>query len=308
MTWDYVLMNPPYGSVGGDTLHLKFTNMVYDKFNKKMIIIMPFGFVTKDTRSFKKYQEKFAPKLQYVKEIDSSIFDGTGMANIAIYEFTNNETDTTIIEDISGNKTKKSDLSKFVWFTYYEQQIVKYLENQNHIEVYFGWGGYDRHWRTYKQNANTNEFRTWLDNNIKKALKPIKEKHADKFYLLTNNVNGSMNAKYMTSKCGQIIHGYDKLFDYFRTVKPGYYILIINSELEAKNLKDALNRPLLRLILLRTQIDRQIYIKKTYKYIPDIDWEDDKVKTDEGILELCGCPKDKCKEYADYCKNIFHEN
>ena len=36
--------------------------------------------------------------------------------------------------------------------------------------------------------------------------------------------------------------------------------------------------------------------------IPDINWEDDRVKTDEGLLEVCGCPKDKAKEYAEYCK------
>lgn len=41
--------------------------------------------------------------------------------------------------------------------------------------------------------------------------------------------------------------------------------------------------------------------------IPDINWEDDRVKTDEGLLEVCGCPKDKCKEYANYCKKIIAE-
>ena len=28
--FDIVLMNPPYGSVGGDTLHLKFVNKCLD--------------------------------------------------------------------------------------------------------------------------------------------------------------------------------------------------------------------------------------------------------------------------------------
>ena len=41
--------------------------------------------------------------------------------------------------------------------------------------------------------------------------------------------------------------------------------------------------------------------------IPDINWEDDRVKTDEGLLEVCGCPKDKAKEYAEYCKKIIAE-
>ena len=102
MKFDYIVGNPPFGSVGGDTLHLKCLDMVYDKFIKKMLIIMPWGFVTKDTRSFKKYQIKFAPKLQHVKEIAGNNFEGTCMSSAAIYEFTNEETKTTILEDING--------------------------------------------------------------------------------------------------------------------------------------------------------------------------------------------------------------
>ena len=97
MKFDYIVGNPPFGSVGGDTLHLKCLDMVYDQFITKMLIIMPWGFVTKDTRSFKKYQIKFAPKLQYVKEVLSSNFEGTSMFSTAIYEFYNNISKTTII-------------------------------------------------------------------------------------------------------------------------------------------------------------------------------------------------------------------
>ena len=111
MKFDYIVGNPPFGSTGGDTLHLKCLDIVYDKFIKKMLIIMPWVFVTKDTKSFKKYQIKFAPKLQYVKEIAGNNFEGTCMASAAIYEFNNEETKTTIIEDLSGNKTEKSDLT-----------------------------------------------------------------------------------------------------------------------------------------------------------------------------------------------------
>ena len=63
----------------------------------------------------------------------------------------------------------------------------------------------------------------------------------------------------------------------------------------------------MRFLLYRLQQDQRMTVKKCYKYVPNIDWSDDKVKTDEGLLEICGCPKDKCKEYADYCKNIIDE-
>ena len=48
-------------------------------------------------------------------------------------------------------------------------------------------------------------------------------------------------------------------------------------------------------------------VTRVYKYIPAINWEDSRVITDEGLLEVCGCPKDKCKEYADYCRKIIEE-
>ena len=42
-----------------------------------------------------------------------------------------------------------------------------------------------------------------------------------------------------------------------------------------------------------------------FQYIPDINWEDPLVSTEEGILEVCKCWKNKCKEYAEYCKNYM---
>ena len=75
----------------------------------------------------------------------------------------------------------------------------------------------------------------------------------------------------------------------------------------AENCKDALCRPLMRFCLYKTQYTKLIGIKNNYKYIPKIDWSDDRVKTDEGLLEVCGCPKDKCKEYTDYCKKIIEQ-
>ena len=63
----------------------------------------------------------------------------------------------------------------------------------------------------------------------------------------------------------------------------------------------------LRFILYRLQDNQRMTVNKCYRIPGDIDWSDDRVKTDEGLLEVCGCPKDKCKEYADYCKKIIEE-
>ena len=305
--FDYIIGNPPFGSVGGDTLHLKCLDMVYDKFTKKMLIIMPWGFVTKDTRSFKKYQIKFAPKLQYVKEIAGNNFEGTCMPSAAIYEFTNEENEITILEDLSGNKIEKSDLTNISLFTPYEEEIIKYLETINPIKVCYTGGGYDRYWKIIKNKLNESDFYNWRKTNIDKLVKNIKANYYNNSYLITNCDNGARNGNYMTSKTGLIINGFENLYKWSFTIKSAYRVVIFNSEKSAYNCKLALERSLFRFILYKTQIDQHIYDKKTYKYIPAINWEDEHCLTDEGLLEMCGCPKDKAKEYAEYVNNYVEE-
>lgn len=57
------------------------------------------------------------------------------MPSAAIYEFTNKETKTTILEDLSGNKTEKSDLTNVSLFTSYEEEIIKYLESKGQQKI-----------------------------------------------------------------------------------------------------------------------------------------------------------------------------
>lgn len=306
LKFDYVVGNPPFGSVGGDTLHLKCLDLVYDKFIKKMLIIMPWGFVTKDTRSFKKYQIKFAPKLQYVKEIAGNNFEGTAMPSAAIYEFINEETETTILEDLSGNKTEKSDLTNVSLFTPYEEEIVKYLENQG--QQLIKWAGGHNH--CTKRSLNKEGI--FDENQINKLINETIIKHSQHLYqynsktfLMVNVANGGMNGTYISSKAGLIFDKLDDLINLFieRSNSTGYNVGIFSSIKEAEHCKIALQNPLLRFTCFKTQNDQNMAIPKVYKYIPAIDWEDERCLTDEGLLEMCGCPKDKVKEYAEYVKN-----
>lgn len=295
MKFDYIVGNPPFGSVGGDTLHLKCLDMVYDKFIKKMLIIMPWGFATKDTRSFNKYQIKFAPKLQYVKEIAGNNFKGTCMASAAIYEFTNEETKTTILEDLSGNKTEKSDLTNISLFTPYEEEIIKYLESQGQQKII----------------GDTGRLNCWKKSNNIKELIDISLKNIDfnKFGLLVNRTNGNVNGRFLNSNNGLILHTYDDYFNFFINHKTssGYNTLLFNSIKCANYCKIALQNPLLRFTCYKLQDSVAMVAKRVYKYIPAIDWEDERCLTDEGLLEMCGCPKDKAKEYAEYVKNYVEE-
>lgn len=310
MKFDYIVGNPPFGSVGGDTLHLKCLDLVYDKFIKKMLIIMPWGFVTKDTRSFKKYQIKFAPKLQYVKEILGNNFEGTNMPSAAIYEFTNEENEMTILEDLSGNKTEKTDLTNISLFTPYEKEIIKYLENQGQ-QLIKCTGGHD-----HCTKRSLNKEGIFDENQIKKLINETIIKHSQHLYqynsktfLMVNIANGGMNGSFISSKNGLIFNHINDLINLFieRSNSTGYTIVILNSKQSAENCKIALQNPLLRFTCYKTQIDQNMTINKVYKYVPAIDWEDERCLTDEGLLEICGCPKDKAKEYAEYVKNYVEE-
>ena len=306
MKFDYIVGNPPFGSVGGDTLHLKCLDMVYDKFIKKMLIIMPWGFVTKDTRSFKKYQIKFAPKLQYVKEIAGNNFEGTCMPSAAIYEFTNEETESTILEDLSGNKSEKSDLTNISLFTTYEEEIIKYLESKG-SQLTINTGNVDKR-KKELVGMTDNECYKYLLNKLINNCLSLKENLANLYNsgIICSRANGGMNGKYFSSQSGQVYNTYNDFEKYFidKFASIGYAVILHKSNKAAENCKVALQNSLLRFILYKTQIDQNIYITH-YKYVPAIDWEDERCLSDEGLLEMCGCPKDKAKEYAEYCKKII---
>lgn len=307
MKFDYIIGNPPFGSVGGDTLHLKCLDMVYDKFTKKMLIIMPWGFVTKDTRSFKKYQIKFAPKLQYVKEIAGNNFEGTAMFSAAIYEFTNEETETTILEDLSGNKVEKSDLTNVSKFTPYEEEIIKYLESQG-SQLTISTGNVGKRKKELIGMTNEESYKYLLNKLINNCSNLKENLLIYNSGIICSRANGGMNGKYFSSQSGQIYNTYNDFEKYFidKFVSIGYAVILHKSNKCAEHCKIALQNSLLRFILFKTQKDQNIYVSH-YKYVPAIDWEDERCLTDEGLLEICGCPKEKAKEYAEYVKNYVEE-
>lgn len=82
--------------------------------------------------------------------------------------------------------------------------------------------------------------------------------------------------------------------------------MLFKSVKAAENCRIALRNPLLRFTIYRLQDDRHM-CPRVYRCVPAIDWEDDRVRTDEGLLEVCGCPADKCLEYAGYCRGIIEK-
>ena len=299
-------MNPPYGSVGGDTIHLKFVNKCLD-FASTQVVVMPFKFVTKIYhKPAKKFKEKFSPYLSEVEEIDSKCFIGTAMYNVGIYVF-GDETQNIDIKYVnSQNETLPSLLDKSE-FTVYEKEIISYLDNQGPQEIV--WAGGNRKLKSELQKISVENHKDFLKKKIIDSCKNLKQQlNTYKSGLIVNNSNGKMNGKAFSSKSGQIFNSYKEFENFFiqRNVSSGYNVILFNSTKAAENCKIALKNPLLRFTCYRLQDDQNM-LRIVYKYIPAINWEDPRVKTDEGLLEVCSCPKDKCKEYADYCKKIIEE-
>ena len=116
-----------------------------------------------------------------------------------------------------------------------------------------------------------------------------------------------MNGKWISGNSGKIFDNLDDLINYGIESKAAVKnIMSFKTIKEAENCKIALQNNILRWVLYKIQDDQGL-TSRLYKYVPDIDWSDDRVKTDEGLLEVCGCPKDKCTEYADYCKKVIEE-
>ena len=300
------IQNPPYGSVGGDTRHLRFVDKCLD-LAETQIVVMPFTFVTKvDNKSSKKYKEKLSPYLSEVEEVDYKYFKDTAMPNVGIYVF-GNETkyiDIKYADSTSETLTSLLDKSEF---TNYEKEIVKYLSKKEQLPI-LNIGRVDKRKKELIGMTN-DEVNIFLINKIKHNTLPIK-KYLDngRAILLVNVANGGMNGRALSSKNGQIFTNYNDVEHFFINTKvsSGYNAIVFDSEKAAENCKIALQNPLLRFTIYRIQDDQNMY-SRIYKYITNINWEDPRVKTDEGLLEVCGCPKDKCKEYADYCRKIIEE-
>ena len=306
MKFDICLMNPPYGSVGGDTIHLKFVDKCLNIANTQ-VVVMPFKFVTKIYhKPAKKFKEKFSPYLSEVEEIDSKCFIGTAMYNVGIYVF-GDETQNIDIKYVnSENEILESLLDKSE-FTVYEKEIISYLEKQGPQEIV--WAGGNRKLKSELQNIAVENHKDFLKKKIIDSCKNLKQQlNTYKSGLIVNNSNGKMNGKAFTSISGQIFNSYKEFENFFieRNVANGYNVILFNSPKAAENCKIALQNPLLRFTIYRSQDDQNM-AWRVYRYIPNIDWSDDRVKTDEGLLQLCGCPADKAKEYAEYCKKIIEE-
>lgn len=294
--FDVVLMNPPYGSKTQKTspqLHYQFVDKMLD-ISKKQVSIFPSRIINTTSKEYNKYKEKFNKYIIDIEEISSNVFLDTHMPNVGIFVFNDDKNKENIhIKKIDGTEENISSLfDKGSGFTKYEKEIFEYCK---------------------VDKPNFNPFRP-LGDDKNKYLSEFCDKYInkrwvnnDKYFLITNLANGRINATFISKAIGQICKNTKELKELMLQRRGACCtIMTFDSEKAAENCKIALQNPLMRFFLYRLQ-DDQSMTARVYVGVPDIDWSDDRVKTDEGLLEVCGCPKDKCKEYADYCKKVIEE-
>ena len=308
MKFDICLMNPPYGTKETDKLiHIKFVDKCLNMCNN-IVCVMPSIFI-KNKKNAVDYRTKFSQCLISAEFVLSDIFNGTNFDEVAIYEFGNNN-DSCVI-----NGKIYSSLKEYDTILFNNDKVLNYIYNiinKNNI---------------YKSNihcipiVNLAKYKTDdLDKNLNRsqaiekyinnAINNRLKKYQDKIYLMISLAVGTKK----NNKIAFIDGKGGKIFD-FNTLKQyiinehnssGYNILIFNDLISAHNCKSALNNNVCRLALIYHKFTH-IITKECLSAIPDIDWSDPRVVTDEGLLEVCGCPKDKAKEYAEYCRKYMKE-
>lgn len=308
--FDVCLMNPPYGTTGGDDIHYRFTEKCINVCDD-VICIMPFALINQYTSVSNKYKKILGPHLYVVDEINGNIFTGTNQLNVGIYNFKHVINDNNIcINYVNGQseyvKTLSTDQSTSV-FTDYEQNFLSYIKL--HESQFILRAGDHTHAKSdckKKQITADNDIETYTNNMIINSCNKLPN---NKIYMRVSASNGAMNAKFMSSEIGDIFVTKDDLINRLILDKAsnGYNFIIFNNVNEAENCKHALQNSLLRFTLAKLQYNQSMVIKTCYQYVPNIDWSDPRVVTDEGLLEVCGCPKDKCKEYAEYCRKYMEE-
>ena len=288
--WDVCLMNPPYDG----TLYLKFTDKCLDLCNL-LVSVMPSKIAfSPDAQNLDSYKTKFDKSLISVDENERSIFDAD-LYETGIFVFDNTKSKNEIIlKTINNNIKTISSLFDVTNITPYEYNISTYLHNKTP--------------NFYKFAPTTRDDKKNIVDFTNKKLNNI---HKD-YILISAESNGSRNGKFFSSLTGQIFKKNDILLKKYLinkndTGQPARCILMqFDNKIMAENCKKAMNNPILRMFLLKTQTTQSL-TTLCYQYVPNIDWSDPRVVTDEGLLEVCGCPKDKCKEYAEYCRKYMEE-
>lgn len=300
--FDVTIMNPPYGSTGGNILHINITNDIKQHSNLT-ISLFPITFVTKvNNEKLVDIKKDFSTNLVSVKEISAKVFENTWMPNVGIYMIDNNKQSKNIHIELQDKTFDVQSLNDIKTFNDYEEEFLQKI-SENGMQEFIGDFGRLNCWKISGEDKKIT-----LKRIVPKICEKYKQRLCGKVYVMTNTYIPVGQGIAFTQKLGKIFTNYDDVIEFFieNPYSRGTNLFIFNSVNEAQNFITAIKNPVLRFTIYKLQDDQNL-TKRIFKYIPAIDWKDSRVVTDEGLLEVCGCPTNKCKEYAEYCKNYMEK-
>ena len=288
--FDIIMGNPPYGSCRDKNkdIHYIIAEKLNEKFKDKMILIMPHRVLYATSNKFDHFKKQFN-NVSNIIEVDSKeYFEDTNMEDVGVFVFENFIPKELVVTYKNNEvKTFKNLLNVDSNFSNFE---MKFME------------------RLYNEKPNYNPYRVCraVDKTVK-----FNEHFCsrftsnDKYFVHSNLANGAIDGRYFPKTESSVI--VTDILKYL--IKNNYACKVIstfNTKTGATNYVNALKRPLMRFGLIKMQTDQSI-TTRCYQYIPDIDWNDSKTQTDEGILEMVGCSKKEAKEFAKYVKDYMEK-
>lgn len=283
--FDVIIGNPPYGQhgMGSLNLHYEIAESLFGTYNDKMIFIMPGRVCFSTSEKFDIWKKKF----NNLSEIEhcGNPFGELAAVGVDIFTFENHKVDKVIVR----GKVYKS-LLEITPFTDYENQFMCKLYNSKPNYNAYRPLGIDKNESAVQ--FNNNYFNRFSNNSVLTISCIANGSKVGQGYFLS-----STDKKYIFTK--------DELKSYL--LEHNNFCKVISefsSENSAKNYIDALQRPLMRFGLVKMQ-DDQSMTARCYQYIPNIDWNDSKTQTDEGILEMLGFNEEQAKEFAKYVKDYM---
>lgn len=274
MIFDCIIMNPPYGSNKTKTvcdLHLQITKEAIELCDGIVSCLMPIALLTASKKmstnnKSQRYKDYFDKYLISVDEVDSSVFNDTNMANIAIWTFDKNKKPTDKINIAMLNKNVVT--------------VASMSDYDNHISAI------DKHIldkiTKYPSIVHSRLALFVISNKkikndpvqsaavIKKFLiKPAIANH--NYFICLNYANSRCNAQWQTTKLKdyKIINGVKQLEKLLNSDNKCKSILGFDTQKEAENVLKLLDHNCLRFGLAKMQDDQNMQ-KKVYTYFPDI--------------------------------------
>lgn len=283
--FDFIIGNPPYGQhgMGSLDLHYEIAESLFGTYNNKMIFVMPGRVCFSTSEKFDAWKKKF----NNLSELENcgNPFGEFAAVGVDIFTFENHSVDKVNVR----GKIYKS-LLEITPFSDYENQFMRKLFNAKPNYNAYRPLGTDKNENA--EQFNNNYFNRFNNNSILTISCIANGSKIGQGYFLS-----STDTKYIFNK--------NELKQYL--IEHNNFCKVISefsSETSAKNYINALQRPLMRFGLAKMQ-DDQSMTARCYQYIPNIDWNDSKTQTDEGILEMVGCTKENAKEFVKYVKDYM---